>query len=62
MTNFRVKENIDLWNTTFASFEDLAQVVIQKYLDFKFIDFSDLSEDQKRKYLNADVENDLYNL
>lgn len=62
MTNLRVKENIDLWNTVFASFDDLAQVVIQKYLDFKFVDFSDLSNDQKEKYLNADVENDLYNL
>jgi hypothetical protein len=62
MTNFKVKESVDLGGTTFASFDDLAKVVIEKYLDFKFIDINNLSEDQKNKYLNSDVENDLYNI
>ena len=62
MTNFKIKENVDLWNTVFTSFDELAQVVIQKYLDFKFIEFWDLTDNQKMSFLNADIENNLYNL
>ena len=62
MVNFQIQEEVNLWNTVFKSFDDLAQVVIKKYLDFKFIEFWNLSTEQKKSFLSADVENNLHNL